>query len=520
MRAAAEDTIPGLLERAGRERPGTWAVVSGTNRSSYAELCATTHRTASALVELGVDAGDRVGLWATNSPDWITFALATLEVGAVLVPFSTRSPVDEVRGLLDRAGCTVVAASTTFRDTAPAADLARAFPGPVIAVGPESVAGAVPWRDLTTHADDGIVGERIAALRPDQPSHILFTSGSTGLPKGVVLRHGAMVATTRAWVEIVGLGPDDRYPIVNPLSHIGGFKTGLVASLLAGATAYPLPVFDPGALLDLIHGEGLTVMQAPPTVFQDLIGQTRETSRGPTPLRVAVTGSAQISPQLVRDINDVLGAESVITAYGLTENTGVVTMTRRGDPIEVTATTSGRIIEGVRLRIEPGADDAGHPHRSGEILVAGTGLMSGYLDDPAATAAALDDGWLQTGDVGWLDEQGNLHIVDRLKDLVIVGGFNVYPAEVERALTDHDDVEAAGVVGLPDDRLGEVPVAFVVAAADRHPDAVQLADFCKVRLAGYKVPRRVWVVEELPRTAIGKVDKGALRSDAQGRVAQ
>lgn len=517
---AAGGTIPALLEHTARQHPRAWAIAVGGHRITYSDLLVRTRRAAGALIELGVAPADRVAVWGPNSAEWIEFALAALAAGAVLVPLSARSPIGEITNLIDRAGCSLAAAVDRFRDARPAASLAKVFDGPVVTLGADRAAGTVSWAELALRKpDEAAVEARLRRLGPGQPSHILFTSGSTGMPKAVALRHGAMVATTRAWVDIAGLRAGDRYPIVNPLAHIGGFKTGLVATLMTGATSYPLPVFDAPALLDLITTERLTVIQGPPTVFQELISQVRSQGRQVTSLRVAVTGSAGIAPELVRGIKNDLGARFVITAYGLTENTGVATMTRRNDPLDVICETSGRAVDGVQVRVA-GVDGApqppGHP---GEILVAGAGLMDGYVDDETATAEVIQDGWLRTGDVGWLDERGNLHMVDRLKDIVIVGGFNVYPAEVERVLTGHDDVGFASVVGLADPRLGEVPVAFVVPAPGKRPDAEHLLDWCSSRLANYKVPRRLWLVDSVPYTPVGKSDKAVLRAAAAHRTA-
>jgi len=510
MPLPADDTVPELLGHSASAQ--RWCVASGGELRDGARINSEVRRSAAALIDVGVKPGDRVAVWAANSPEWITFALAAMSAGAVVVPLSSRSPIAEARELVERAGCVAAGAASSFRDRGLAADLVGVLNGPVVALGPERVDGTIPWQELVGHAAGGDrVDERLAGLGPDDSALVLFTSGSTGRPKGVVLRHGALVTTTRSWVEVVGLGPDDRYPIVNPLAHIGGFKTGLVAAMVAGATSYPIGLYDAEAVLDLIHREKLTVMQAPPTVFQDLIDITRRDGRGPTSLRVVATGSALIRPQLVRDIGTVLGVAEIVTAYGLTENTGVVTMTRRDDSLETTCATSGRPVPGVSVRIHSAAAPSATSETTGEILVAGAGLMAGYLDDPDATALALQDGWLHTGDVGWLDGDGNLHITGRIKDLVIVGGFNVSPAEVEDVLVAHPDIATAAVIGAQHPRLGEVPVAFVVPAAGRVPDTTELLDKCRAQLASYKVPREIRVVDTLPRNAVGKVDRLALR---------
>jgi len=328
----------------------------------------------------------------------------------------------------------------------------------------------------------------------------------------VMLTHRGMVESTRAWVEIVGLLPGDRYPVVNPFSHIGGHKTGLLAALVAGATVYPIPRFDPLALAKLIEREEMTFLQGPPAMFQGLLDAMIGRGTPPTSVRVAVTGSANIPPALVRRMQATLTLDAVHAGYGLTEATGVCTITRAGDPLDVVTRTSGRPIPGVEVRIR----DAHEPGDEGEILVRGAGVMRGYLDDPDATAEVIDgDGWLATGDVGALDTGGHLEIRDRLKDMVIVGGFNAYPAEIERVLGEHDGVLQAAVVGVPDERLGEVPVAFVVRARHDPPTDAELIEHVHDRLATYKVPRAVFFLNELPMNAIPKVDKVTLANVAR-----
>jgi acyl-CoA synthetase (AMP-forming)/AMP-acid ligase II len=307
--------------------------------------------------------------------------------------------------------------------------------------------------------------------------------------------------------------------VVSPFSHIGGHKTGLLACLMAGATTVPVASFDPDRFARTVAEHGVTVVQGPPTLFHALIEQARHGSDALGTLRVGVTGAAVIPPTLVRDMLDVLGLALVVTAYGLTETTGVCTMTRPGDPIDVVAETSGRPIEGVDVRIVDEAGVALPPGTRGEIAVRGIGLMGGYLGDPDATRATMRGEWLATGDVGWIGEDGNLRIVDRLKDMVVVGGFNVYPAEVERVLLEHPAVAQAAVIGLPDARMGEVPGAFVVPVEGAVIDVETLVGFVGQRLAKFKVPRTVWVVDRLPLNAAGKVAKAELRSDAAIRLA-
>ena len=484
-------TIPGVAERAAHRFADDAALIGGGALVDFATLWLRARTGAAALVDRGVQPGDRVALLADNSPEWAIAHLAILCSGAAVVPLSTRWRPAEVDEVLGRARCRLVLRA-------------------------DDVAALTP-----TRASSGAMPEverRLGALSPDDVSHVQLTAGTTGRPKGALLTHRGMVATTREWVPIVGLRRHDRYPIVNPCSHIGGHKTGLLACMIAGATASPIPRFDAEQLHRMITRDEMSFLQGPPAMFQALLDRI-DASGSPAPdaPRVAVTGSANIPPALIRRMKDTLGLDAVHAGYGLTEATGVVTMTRADDPIELVTRTSGRAIPGVEVRIVP---EGSGP--DGEIQVRGVGVMRGYLDDPDATAEVLrPDGWLATGDIGALDADGNLAIHDRLTDMVIVGGFNVYPAEVERVLAEHPAVAQCAVVGVADPDKGEVPVAFVVPDGDgidedRTADALRA--FLYDRLASYKQPRHLWFVDALPMTPVPKVDKVALAADARGRL--
>jgi acyl-CoA synthetase (AMP-forming)/AMP-acid ligase II len=494
---AHELTIPGVAERAAARWAADDALVGDGAAVRYGTLWHLARVAAAALVDRGVRPGDRVALLADNSPAWAIAHLAILCTGAAVVPLSTRWRDAEIDDVLGRAACRAV----LDRDDVDAL--------------PQTRASAAARTE---------VEQRLHALTPDDVSHVQFTAGTTGRPKGALLTHRGMVATTREWVGVVGLRPGDRYPIVNPCSHIGGHKTGLLACMIAGATAYPIARFDPEELRAMIDAEALSFLQGPPAMFQALLdridscGAPAPGANGPPApdsVRVAVTGSASIPPALVVRMKQTLGLEAVHAGYGLTEATGVCTMTRADDPIELVTQTSGRAIPGVEVRI-----DSPQPGTEGEILVRGVGVMRGYLDDPGATAEVMRPGaWLATGDIGVLDADGNLAIHDRIKDMVIVGGFNVSPAELERVLAEHPAVAQAAVVGRPDADKGEAPVAYVVAAdPGAPPDADELLAHLRARLASYKQPRHLWFVDGLPLTPVPKVDKVALATDARARL--
>jgi acyl-CoA synthetase (AMP-forming)/AMP-acid ligase II len=351
-----------------------------------------------------------------------------------------------------------------------------------------------------------------AAVAPDDTGDVIFTSGTTGRPKGVVTTHAQTLRVFDTWSEIVGLREGDRYLVVNPFFHTFGYKAGIIACLLRGATIVPQAVFDVATTLDLVAEEGITVVPGPPTLYQSILDAPERSGRDLSSLRLAVTGAAVVPVTLVERMRAELAFDTVLTAYGLTEATGTVTLCRRDDDAVTIATTSGRAIPDTEVRVVAPDGTPLPVGEPGEVVVRGYNVMQGYFEDPEATAAAIDgDGWLHTGDVGVLDDSGNLRITDRLKDMYVVGGFNAYPAEIEQVLTAHPAVAEVAVVGVPDERLGEVGRAFVVARPGATVDADDVIAFARDRLANYKVPRSVQQVDVLPRNASGKVVKFALR---------
>jgi acyl-CoA synthetase (AMP-forming)/AMP-acid ligase II len=364
-----------------------------------------------------------------------------------------------------------------------------------------------------------VAAGRTASITSGDLSDLVFTSGTTGRPKGAMTTHGQTLRTFATWSEVVGLRQGDRYLIVNPFFHTFGYKAGILACLMTGATMVPEPVFDVDVVVQRIETERISVLPGPPTIFQSILDHPDRKGFDLTSLRLVVTGAAAVPVELVRGLWSDLGIETVLTAYGLTEATGTVTMCRRGDSAEVISGTSGRAIPDVAVRIVS-ADGAELPRgEAGEVLVRGYNVMRGYFNDPEATDEAVDrDGWLHTGDVAVMDEGGNVTITDRLKDMYVSGGFNVYPAEVEAVLRLHPAVGQVAVVGLPDRRMGEVGLALVVPAAGIGPGTVEdeLGRWARERLANYKVPRKVLTVDALPVNASGKVLKRALREQYAG----
>jgi acyl-CoA synthetase (AMP-forming)/AMP-acid ligase II len=511
LRAAAEQhgDHAAYVERHSVERHS----VEGERVVSFRGLLDEVRAVARGYVALGLEPGGRVVVWAPNSVDWVVAALAVSYAGGVLVPANSRYTGHEVGEIVDRTSAEVVVVADGFLGRTQIDDLRAASTLASVreVVDLADLAALVRRGETVPPAD---VEARADAVSPDDVADILFTSGTTGRPKGAMSAHRQTVGVARTWGELGGVTSDDRYLVVNPFFHSFGYKAGIVVGLTAGATLHPVSTFDLDQTMRLIQDERITVLPGAPTIYQSLLGAPNRADFDLSSLRLAVTGAAVVPVVLIERMRapepEGLGIDQVVTAFGMTEAV-VATMCREGDSAETVATTCGRAVPGMEARIA---------EANGELLLRGDYVMLGYLDDPEATAEAIDpDGWLHTGDVGTLDEQGNLSITDRLKDMYISGGFNVYPAEVEQTLMRMDGVQDVAVIGVPDERMGEVGKAFVVASTGSTtaitPDAV-LA-FAKERLANFKVPREVELVDALPRNLGGKVLKNELRNGSEVR---
>ncbi|WP_396918060.1 3-((3aS,4S,7aS)-7a-methyl-1,5-dioxo-octahydro-1H-inden-4-yl)propanoate--CoA ligase FadD3 [Mycolicibacterium sp.] len=500
----ASRTVPAVLDRIAVRFSDHEALVSDVQRLTYSELRVHVRQAAAAMIALGVEPGDRVAIWSPNTWHWVVACLATHYAGAVVVPLNTRYTAREAADILARTEAPLLIAAGEFLGADKTADLDRAALPTlrhVVRIPIEKDDGT--WDEFVARgADLDAVDARAAAVSPDDVSDILFTSGTTGRSKGVRCAHRQSLDGSAAWAACGQLTSTDRYLCINPFFHNFGFKAGILACLQTGATLYPQLTFDPEQAMKAVAEHRITVLPGPPTIYQTLLDHPKRADYDLSSLRFAVTGAAVVPVVLIERMQSELDIDIVLTAYGLTEASGFGTMCSADDDAVTVATTCGRPIADFELRL---AD-------TGEVLLRGPNVMLGYLDDPAATADAIDaDGWLHTGDIGTLDERGNLTITDRLKDMYICGGFNVYPAEIEQVLARLDGVAEAAVIGMPDERLGEVGKAFVVAKPGAALDEATVIAYTREHLANFKVPRSVAFLDVLPRNPGGKVVKPQLR---------
>jgi len=510
-------TLPRMLALTAERQGDAPAIDDEGQVLSWRSLHVLVRRAARAFIALGVQPGDRVAVWAPNLHEWIVAALGAQSVGGVLVPVSTRMKGLEAADVLQQSRARVLVSIGEFLDRY-YPDLLKDQPLPDLratVVLRSAREGDLGWEAFLAKADavpEAALAQREAAIGPDSLSDILYTSGTTGRPKGVMTTHGQNLRAFETWSGVLGMHGDDRYLVINPFFHSAGYKAGWMAALIRGALIVPHQVFEAEQILRRIQSERISFLLGPPTLFLTLLSHPQVADFDLTSLRVAVTGAATVPPVLVRRMREELGFRTVVTAYGLTECCGFATICDPQDDAETIANTCGHAIPGVEVRCadaEGRSVPAGEP---GEVLIRGYNVMQGYLENEAATRQAIDaEGWLHTGDVGVMDERGYLRITDRLKDMYIVGGFNCYPAEIERLAAAHPAVAQIAVIGVPDERQGEVGRAFLVLRPGATLDAASFIAWCRQHMTNYKVPRHVDILAGLPLNATGKVDKLALR---------
>jgi acyl-CoA synthetase (AMP-forming)/AMP-acid ligase II len=513
-------TIPGLVEE-GRARFGDApAIEDGDLCLSYAGLADTCLDATRAFVAAGVEPGDRVALWAPNLAEWIVAAVGLQGAGAVLVTLNTRLKGAEAAYILRKSGARLLFTVNGFlgvdyADLLAGQDL-PSLEGVVCLRGAragEESFEAFLARGRRVSREEARA--RIEAVSPDELADLIFTSGTTGRPKAVMSTHGQDVRVFTVFSDVIGLRGSDRYLVVNPFFHSFGYKGGWLSCLIRGATILPHAVFDVNAVLARIAADRVSVMPGPPTLFQSLLAHPELRRHDLSSLRMCTTGAAPTPVEMIHRMRSELGFETIINAYGLTETTGVVSLCRPEDDNETVANTCGRPIPDIEVRCVDAEGKERPRGQPGEVLVRGYNVMKGYFEDPEETAKAIDaGGWLHTGDVAVMNERGYLKITDRLKDMYILGGFNCYPAEIESLLFGSGLFAQVAVIGIPDERQGEVGMAFVVPAPGKDLSEERVIAWARENMANYKVPRRVAIVDALPTNATGKVLKYALRERA------
>lgn len=504
-------TIPDALRHAAKTWRDKIFIQQDARCLTFADTAQQVEALAKQLVSRGFKPGECAAIWCPNRYEWIIACLAVQTAGGIVVPLNTRFKEKEAEQAIIASQCRWLFCIGHFLGTDYPASIDRQTTPSlhtVVGIGEPSNSADLHWDTLLAEPEPAAALPQVTG---DMTSDIIFTSGTTGAPKGVVTLHQQNIDTFTTFYQTLGLDQNDRYLVINPFFHSFGYKAGMLACLLSGATLLPEATFDVAHVLRRIGEDAITVLPGPPTIFQAMLAHPDLASTDISSLAKATTGAAVIPTQLILDMKNILGIDTVITAYGLSESCGLATMCRRGDDEKTIASTSGRAIEGVEVAIMDANGAPLGPNESGEIVIRGYNVMAGYLDNPEATAATIDsEGWLHTGDIGHLDEAGNLSITDRLKDMYISGGFNCYPAEIENMILAHPNISTCAVIGVPDTRLGEVGALFYTTQGDAL-DHDTLYQWCRDNLANYKVPRSFHHCTSLPLTASGKVHKPSLR---------
>ena len=542
--AAIDVTIGDVLDRQAHAHPDREALVYhypeiGLQlRLTYARLRDEVNRVAKGLLALGVGRGDHVAVLATNVPEWVLLEMALAKIGAVLVTVNTNFRQAELEYVLRQADVHTLVLMEAHRgndyvqslrallpeldavaDPERKAVASAAFPAfrRAVLLGEPRQRGLLPFSrlvELSARVSDEALAGCQAAVAPQDPSQIQFTSGTTGAPKGAVITHHGTLNNARFVASRARLAPDDRLVTAMPLFHTAGSVVDQLSMLVSGGAVIRALAFDPAKMLELIDREKATVLNAVPTMIIAMLREPRGRSGEleTTSLRTVMTAGAPIPVPLMEQVKAQWGAEPIIM-FGMTEASPIVTQTLPEDDFERRSSTVGIPLPHTEVKIVDPDGDVVEVGQPGEILVRGYNVMKGYYRMPEQTAAAIDaDGWLHTGDLASMDERGYVRIVGRLKDMIIRGGENIYPAEVEAFLMRHPDIVQAQVVGVPEAYMGEEAVAVLQLREGATLTEADVQGYCRANLARHKVPKYVRFVSDYPQTPSGKVKKFELRA--------
>ncbi len=513
-----ETTVASILRDAARRSPETTALVAGAadpasrRRWTYLELLADAECAAAALARW-FEPGERIAVAATSIPESLILTYATALAGLVLVPVNPALREAELRHVLAQSACAGAFVVPEYRGH----DLARTLAG----LGPDlpglrQVVAFDEW-DAFVSSAPAPVPAPARTVAPDDIAQLVYTSGTTGSPKGALLTHRGMTNAARFGAMRFGMRPGDVYVQTMPLFHVGGQVVSFQLCQLS-ATAVLVPAFEPGLVLELIEAEAATLTCGVPTMLLALVDHPDFARRDLSSLRAVSGGGAVVPAELVRHIEGALGVQFAVV-FGQTEASGFISQTHLEDAAEDKGATLGTPLPGVSARVvDPATGAALGRGEVGELEVRGPNVMAGYHELPEDTAAATrSGGWLRTGDLVTMDDRGYLRMAGRLKEMIVSGGENIFPVEIENALLEHPDVAQVAVVGVADRRWGEAPVAVIVPTPDRSPQPADLEAYLRERMAAFKVPRRWVLADDLPRTASGKVQKHVVRDQLGGR---
>jgi len=530
------DTLARIIDRVAAEYPKNEAIASASQRITFDTLMDRANSMANALLRMGVKKGDKVAIWMSNVPEWVYAHFACIKIGAPLIPLSTRYKVHELEYILKQSDSTTLFMMDHFLriDFVPmiyevCPELKECKPGElrceklpllkrVIMLSEQSHPGMLDYNEVLESGKDYVSSDTVKkaqeAITPENTYVIPYTSGTTGFPKGVVTTNYQYSRIMDAVSARFQMSDKDRILVVSPFSHNMGNMTGMLLGACNGACILPMEQFDPGEALRLIDEEKVSKFTGSPTMYIMMLDHADFPKRDTTSIKASVIGGADVSPDLVRTIMDKMGIKDLISAYGLTENTGVSTMSQPGDSPEVVANTAGKLIfDDCDLKVLHPDTGAEVPRGTqGELCSRGFYVMKEYYKQPEETKKAFNNnGWFRTGDLGTMDEKGYIKITGRLKDMFITGGVNAYPAEIESFLMTHPKISMVSVAGVPDRRMGEVAMAFVKLKEGEKATEEEIISFARGKMANYKAPKYVKFVDDFPMTATGKIQKFVLK---------
>jgi fatty-acyl-CoA synthase len=516
-----EYTIGTALDKAAGNWADKLALVSSHQgiRWNWAELNAEVDRVACGLLGLGVVKGDRVGIWAPNCAEWTVTQFATARIGAILVTVNPAYRLSEVEYALNKVGCSVLVTAPSFKSSDYVGMLRELGPGKLpllrtmVVLGASPHDGFVPWEKLRADIDRAALDAAAAELDRHDAINIQFTSGTTGFPKGATLTHHNILNNGYFTGQLTKLTVEDRICIPVPLYHCFGMVLGNLASLTSGAAmVYPSEAFDPQLALEAVQSEGCTSLYGVPTMFIATLSQENLSDFDVTSLRTGIMAGSPCPKATMEQVMDRLNMNEVTIGYGMTETSPLTTQTATDDPLNERVSTVGRVHPHAEAKVV-GLDGATVPvGEQGEYCSRGYAVMRGYWDDPDKTSEAIDaDGWMHSGDIATMDDKGYVRITGRIKDMIIRGGENIYPREIEEYLLTHPSISDVQVFGVSDEKYGEQVCAWIIPKSGKQVSAEDVRDFCRGQIAHYKVPHHVKIVEGFTMTVTGKAQKFEMR---------
>ncbi|WP_071461209.1 AMP-binding protein [Bacillus massilinigeriensis] len=536
-------TVGELLEEKAKLHPNHEAVVySDRNlRMTYENFNNVCRQAAKGLMKLGISQGEHIAIWATNTPEWIITQFATGKMGAVLVTVNTNYRAAELEYLLRQSDVSTIILIEQFKDTSYidtlyeiVPELKSAKPGQlntlklphlknVIVLGEKAYQGVYTWSDIMQMGNgisDGMLDARMAALQPNDVINMQYTSGTTGFPKGVMLTHNNIVNNAYNIASCMKLVIEDRLCIPVPFFHCFGCVLGTLACVTVGATMVPVQEFSPKAVLSTVQKERCTGLHGVPTMFIAELNDNDFKQYNLSSLRTGIMAGSNCPTEVMKAVIEKMGARDITIAYGQTEASPVITQTRTDDPLEIRVETVGKALPQVEVKIvKPGTSEEVPIGMEGELCTRGYHVMHGYYKNPDATRDAIDDeGWLHTGDLAIMDEVGYCRITGRLKDMIIRGGENIYPREIEEFLYTHPKIQDVQVIGIPDKVYGEEVMAWVILKEGMSAEEKEIQEYCNGKISRYKIPKYISFVKQFPMTASGKIQKFKLREQAKKYV--